>query len=223
MKRRLSTQRTAGLTLVEVLVSIMVVAVAAAVFLPALRPARFFCCQRATCVSNLRQVGLGMRMWSNDHGDKFPWNVSTNEGGTMEYANTTEVSPHYRALSNELTAPRVLTCPKDAHRTRGDLWGQFTNDARYLSYFVGLDANEAKPQSILSGDRNLTTNGRPAVGAATIHRATTVGWTGRIHMNTGNLGFGDGSVLYFSAAELKPQFQSARTNLGADSIRLIIP
>ncbi len=32
---------------------------------------------------------------------------------------------------------------------------------RQLSYFLGLNANDEQPNSILGGDRNLTTNGIP--------------------------------------------------------------
>jgi len=162
-------------------------------------------------------------MWSNDHDEKFPWQVSTNQGGTMEYANSTEVFRHYLAMSNELTSPKVLACPMDTQRTRATAWDQLTNDARQISYFVGLDADETKPQSILSGDRNLTTNGRPGKGAVTISGATAIGWTARIQTNAGNVAFGDGSAGGLLATSLQAQFQSARTNLGVDSLRLVIP
>jgi prepilin-type processing-associated H-X9-DG protein len=222
MKRRLSTQRTGGLTFLEVLVSIVVVGVAAAVFIPMLQPRRRGC-GGINCVSNLKQVGLAMRMWSNDHNEKFPWNVSTNEGGTMELVGTSKVFQHFLAASNELSSPKVLSCPKDAQRTRATAWDQLTNDAWHISYFVGLEADETKPRSILSGDRNLTTNGRPAFGKVTIAGAKAMGWTARIHKNAGNIGFGDGSAMQFSAKDLQAPFQSARTNFGVNSIRLVIP
>ena len=222
MKRRLSTQRIRGLTLVEVLVSIVVVAVAAGVFIPYFsRPNVRIC--RVTCTSKLMQVGLGMRIWSNDHDDKFPWRVSTNQGGTMEFANTAEVFGHYLALSNELSSPKVLKCGLDEKRSYASSWDPITDDAWHISYFVGLDADEAKPLSILSGDRNLTTNGRPVFGAATVTRSLAMGWTGRIHTNAGNIGFGDGSAQQFLAKDLQAQFQSAFDNLGVGSMRLVIP
>src|SRR5437870_3083139 len=40
---------------------------------------------RIACVFNLKQVGLALRMWSSDHGEKFPMAVSTNEGGSLEF------------------------------------------------------------------------------------------------------------------------------------------
>ena len=222
-----------GMTLVEVAVSIFVVALFGTLAILIIAKAPKARASQINCISNLKQIGLAMRMWSNDHSEKFPWRVSTNEGGTLELVGTTEVSPHFLATSNELTSPKVLRCPKDAQRTSARTWDQLTIDSGHFSYFVGLDADETKPQSILSGDRNLTTNGRPAVGAVAITRTMATGWTGTMHTNSGNVGFGDGSARRFLAVELQAPFQpsltmqtpflSALTNLGLDSIRLVIP
>ncbi len=222
MKRRLSNQRTGGLTLVEVLVSIVVVALLAAVFIPAFTKARPRAA-RSNCVSNLKQVALAFRMWSNDHGETFPWSVSTTNGGTLEFAGRPEVFRHYLAISNELLSPRVLKCEGDEKRTKASLWDQLTNDAQHISYFVGLDANETKPQSILSGDRNLTTNGTSARGAVSITRSMIVGWSRELHGGFGNLALGDGSAYQSSSAAAQNQFGHSWTNFGASSLRLVIP
>src|SRR5665213_1949790 len=39
--------------------------------------------QQVTCVNNLKQIGLGFYLWSGDHRDKNPFEVSTNAGGVM--------------------------------------------------------------------------------------------------------------------------------------------
>lgn len=222
MKRRLSNQRTGGLTLVEVLVSIVVVAVLAGVFIPAFAKARTRR-SRINCVSNLKAVGLAFRMWSNDHGEKFPWSVSTTNGGILEFASRPETFRHYLAISNELVSPKVLKCEKDERRTKASSWDQLTNDSQYISYFVGLDANETKPQSILSGDRNITTNGVRAVGAVNITMSMTVGWGRELHGGFGNLALGDGSAHQTSSAATRNPFGGFLTNYAASSIRLVIP
>ena len=74
---------------------------------------------RIRCVSHLKQIGLAFRMWSNDHGDKFPWDVAasaTNGPGTKEFAGSGEVWRHFLAISNELNTPKVLACPTDRER-----------------------------------------------------------------------------------------------------------
>src|SRR5258708_21413122 len=59
-------------------------------------------CGRTRCVSNLQQVGLAFRLWSSDHGEKFPMAVSNREGGTSEFLKSNEVIQHFLVISNEV-------------------------------------------------------------------------------------------------------------------------
>jgi prepilin-type N-terminal cleavage/methylation domain-containing protein/prepilin-type processing-associated H-X9-DG protein len=60
-----------GFTLVELLVVIGVIALLISILLPALNKARAQA-QRTACLSNLRQLGVGMRIYANDHADRLP-------------------------------------------------------------------------------------------------------------------------------------------------------
>lgn len=222
MTRRLNNQRIGGFTLVEVAVVIVVVVVMAGVLLPALsRPKMIEC--RVNCVSNLKQVGLAFRMWSNDHGDRFPWAVSTSEGGTLEVADTPAVFRHFLAFSNELSSPRPLTCTEDKSRTRVSAWHEITNNTAVLSYFVGLNADESRPQTILSGDRNLTTNGRPAMGVISVTSNTGFGFTRELHRTHVNIALADGSAQQVTAADLQQQNSLQFQTISNQSVRLAIP
>jgi prepilin-type N-terminal cleavage/methylation domain-containing protein/prepilin-type processing-associated H-X9-DG protein len=71
-------ERRRGFTLVEVLVVIAIIAVLAAIILPAVFSARRKA-RAASCLSNLRQLGLALQMYSEDHdgfytrGQYYPW------------------------------------------------------------------------------------------------------------------------------------------------------
>jgi prepilin-type N-terminal cleavage/methylation domain-containing protein len=62
---------TAGFTLVELLVVIAILGILAAVLLPSLSRAKYKS-QQATCMSNLRQINAGVRMYADDSADALP-------------------------------------------------------------------------------------------------------------------------------------------------------
>lgn len=202
----------------DVLIVIVTIVLLAGVLLPRIFRPKRTSARRILCVNQLKSFGLGFRLWSNDHNDKFPWMISTNDGGTMEFSDTTNVFLHFRAASNELNTPKILVCPSDTAKVRSADFNQFDN--RHLSYFFGLDARDDQPQTILSGDRNLMTNG-VALGSGIFHLTTNIvmDWTKEIHKSAGNIGLADGSVQQVRPAALQNQWLAA-TNTAR---RLAIP
>ena len=219
MKVLRSTHKDGGFTFIDLLIVLVtVVLMAGWGYYWVNRPRARGCSGcRVNCVSNLKQVGLAARMWSNDHGERFPWQVSTNDGGTLEYASTTEVFLHFMALSNELITPKVLACSSDPLRAKATDWDNLTN--ANVSYFVGLDAADGKPQLLLSGDRNITTNGATTSGFLTVATDSLVRWTSGIHSNLGNIGLADGSAQQVNDAGLQAQLKESSIS----PVRLVIP
>ena len=191
-----------GFTLIEILLIIATIVVLVAIFLPALGNQKIKN-RRINCVSHLKQIGLSFRIWAGDGGDKYPMAMSTNEGGTMEFISTGEVFRHFQILSNQLGSPLILICPTDRERTAASNFLQLANTN--ISYFLGVDAHENLPQSILAGDRNITNGFAPKNGMLELTTNQSVGWTKAIHKFQGNVALGDGSVQQVSNERLQKE------------------
>jgi prepilin-type N-terminal cleavage/methylation domain-containing protein len=73
-------------TLIELLVVIAMIAILAALLLPALRPAKEKV-KITQCLSNLRQIGVGVKMYADDHQGTLPPRDSTQMGKPGLYEN----------------------------------------------------------------------------------------------------------------------------------------
>lgn len=204
MKPLAATRRPcSGITLFEVMI---VVGVLGAIAIFFLWPRMAVCTvksQRIGCVSRLKQIGLSTRQWAMDHGDTYPPSTALTNGGTMGHTFFSEPWIHLQTLSNELNTPAVLACPADRNVKEAKAFGSGFG-RNNVSYFVGVDADEARPQMFLSGDRNLTTNGvRIGPGLFTANTNHLLGWDKTIHEHAGNVGLADGSVQQFSESALR--------------------
>lgn len=187
-----------GLTLLELLLVIGVVAVLAVLCLPALRNSSG-CRGRPVaivCLNQLKQVTLAEIVWENDHElGSLPAAVSTNRGGLREIVLEGRLKEYYQALSNEVTSPQILTCPSNP---RGPV-EEFRNlTADHLSYFLNADAVLATDFSTaIHGDRQLEFSPPAPDSVLTLNSNAMFRWTKDIHHQgdqSGNVAHMDGSV-----------------------------
>ena len=188
----------AAFTLLELMLVMLIIAILAALVLPALEKAKARA-KRIECVSQLRGMGAAFHLFAHDHGSAFPFQVSTNEGGSREFVhggfalgdNFYFAYRHFQVISNELGLPRLLVCPADRGRTNAAGFPVLRNDN--ISYFAGVTADYSKPDSLLAGDGNLT----DGAGSGAILKLATNGspaWTSGCHEYKGNILFADGHV-----------------------------
>ncbi len=151
---------------------------------------------------------------------------------------------HYAVMSNELADVKLIRCPSDPDVTSGgdvktfiDFYKNYNSadNKYYLSYFVGVDASETYPQTLLFGDRNVvcptitqSTNAKGIsimlmLGSGTNSLYTTAGqrpkWNDNIHQNNGNVTLGDGSVQQYTEARLSDQLRQTDNEYN----RIVIP
>jgi hypothetical protein len=195
------------MTLLETLVVLALLTMLIAFLAPAFTHARQHSGPAFNCGNNLRLIGTAFTEWAADNLDDYPMAVSTNVGGSREYATGTDVFPHFLPMSNEFgQSPKTLLCPKDRERLPATNFDSLA-DAN-ISYFLGVTVSNAENTNLfLCGDRNIS----DGIGANNSQLALTTNdaatWTRGLHTDerrvAGMILQADGSVSMMGNAELR--------------------
>jgi len=127
------------------------------------------------CAGNLREIALAFRAWALDHDDRYPFNLSTNGGGTLELcapdANGYDRNAlhNFIMISNELANAAYLVCPGDSSKIKApNFQGLAAGNVTYWLR-VGPDVNTTNDDAVLAicpvHGTEVLTDGRIRQGA----------------------------------------------------------
>jgi prepilin-type N-terminal cleavage/methylation domain-containing protein len=147
-------RRNRGFTLIELLVVIAIIAILAAILFPVFARARENA-RRASCLSNLKQIGLGMMMYVQDYDGRFPaagWGTGEelpcpSGSGSCAASWPVRIYPYAKSV-------QVFNCPSDTRTWRGTNQGTTEISYGYNLALVSVaeSAIEKAAQTILTAD-----------------------------------------------------------------------
>ncbi len=197
-----------GFTLIELLVVIAIIAILAAILFPAFARARENA-RKTSCLSNMKQLGLGFMQYTQDYDEKFPGSAPTSDtAGTIGTPNfsrlghwvpsglvsgATPCIPANGAIFPYVKSSQIFVCPSDT-----------TADAKRLSYSmpqlmdgIAIAAITSTSLKALLVDEGLTLNdGRLG--------NNTTDLVSLIHLEGGNVLFADGHAKWRKGTTINP-------------------
>jgi prepilin-type N-terminal cleavage/methylation domain-containing protein/prepilin-type processing-associated H-X9-DG protein len=158
MKLVKANGRPAAFTLIELLVVIAIIAILAAILFPVFARARENA-RRASCMSNLKQIGLGLLQYTQDYDEKFVGSWYSGTGAQRADGHSDPSYPYWHwndAIEPYVKSEQIFDCPsnsvsnkyvyyKDAGYDASQVhWGSYALNA---FYYAGGD-NYDSPRNI---------------------------------------------------------------------------
>ncbi len=209
-----------GFTLIELLVVIAIIAILAAILFPVFARARENA-RRASCQSNLKQIGLGIIQYTQDYDEQFP-KISTPVAAAPPYGWADSIQPYIKSV--QILKCPSFTGPKDDNPNAVGFTSYWINSALNTDPGTGVVGRSQAALSnasltIMNGDGGSgsphtfarfncngcnaggnTTGLAGGCGAGNVGLATNLTAGGQQHLEGLTVSFADGHVKWYKAS-----------------------
>ncbi len=151
-------KRKRGFTLIELLVVIAIISILAAILFPVFARARENA-RRTSCLSNLKQIGLGMMQYTQDYDEMYPRALQTDPSTPPDGIRW--ISGNYwswhQMIQPYLKSYQIFRCPSSSYDTYPPRYANYSANRALFQYYntdpinIAAVQNTAETYAILEG------------------------------------------------------------------------
>jgi prepilin-type processing-associated H-X9-DG protein len=188
----------------ELLVVIAIIAILAAILFPVFARARENA-RRASCQSNLKQIGLGILQYAQDYDEMFP--IETVTADPVSATPASSPIGWAGTIQPYVKSEQIFQCPSSttsapSQTTATGLSGRYF-DGNFTDYYLNYNLGDQN-QAVLEYSANTVMLGEGIGGAANYNRTSRDGSGSNRHFEGANYAFADGHVKWLKPPSVLP-------------------